>query len=79
MAKDRACPAPGVGGLLIVDAFKKIIENAATSAVYCVVLNAKNHELRHKFYAPLGFTALNDDPLHLYLPVSAVRKFVSAL
>ena len=79
MAKDRTCPADDVGGFLLGHAFKMIIEAAKRSAVFCVVLEAKNDSLKRKFYRPLGFMELNDDPLHLYLPISEVRKFVTAL
>jgi RimJ/RimL family protein N-acetyltransferase len=46
---------------------------ADSVGIYAVTVHALNERAR-RFYQRYGFTPLEDDPLHLYLPMKTIRK-----
>lgn len=69
---DRTVQGEGLGELLLVDALKRSGRIAEELGAYAVEVHALGQEAR-RFYERYGFTALEDDEDHLYLPISAVR------
>lgn len=67
----------GLGLLLMLDALARVVRIADELGIHAVEVVAL-HERARTFYQRLGFIALQDDPLHLFLPLSVVR-FTSAL
>ncbi len=66
----------GPGGVLLVDALKRVLRIADEIGIAAVEVWAKT-ECTRDFCGKYGFQALRDDPLHLYLPLGTVRQVVS--
>ena len=73
LAVSVAHQGKGIGTDLLVDALRRTIRIEKEIAVYAVEVVAKNERAKG-FYEKYGFTALKDDPLHLYLPMKAILK-----
>lgn len=76
LAVDRRCQGLGTGQQLMSFALQLALEFSQVVGLYAVVVDAK-HEAAKVFYETLGFTAMLDDPLCLYLPISTLQKSVS--
>src|ERR1700722_16197804 len=63
----------GLGGVLLVDALHRISTLANSVGVRAVEVHAIDEDAR-KFYVKYGFVSLVDNPNHLWLPMSVVRK-----
>src|ERR1051325_11117277 len=63
----------GLGGMLLIDAFRRII--SAADIVAARALDVKAISLRaRKWYLDRGFLPFRDTPNHLYLPLDTIRN-----
>src|SRR5437588_9239854 len=72
LAVDQSVQGQGLGGLLLADALRRCLGLADQLGVHAVEVDAIDEEAR-AFYEKYGFTALQDDPLHLYLPLASIE------
>jgi predicted GNAT family N-acyltransferase len=63
----------GIGGILLVDALKKALENSAHVASWAVVVDAIDVEAE-EFYRRYGFLPFPNKPNRLFLPMNSVQK-----
>jgi len=68
----------GLGEHLLVHALSQILRVSEIIGIFAVEVRAK-HESARKFYAKYGFVSLKDDPLHMYLPMSAIETLADDL
>ena len=73
LAVDRSVQGLGLGGFLLIDALRRAEHLARHLGVRAVEVDAVDDDARG-FYAQHGFIALKDDPHHLLLPMTLVRK-----
>jgi GNAT superfamily N-acetyltransferase len=73
LAVDKQAKGQGVGAFLLIDALRRITQVADQMGIYAVEVYALNESAK-QFYLKYGFTPLEDDPLHLYLPMKKIRK-----
>ncbi|MFW6106855.1 MAG: GNAT family N-acetyltransferase, partial [bacterium] len=73
LAVDRKFQAKGLGGILLVDALKRVRDTADKIGIHAVTVHALNASAR-KFYEAYGFQSLRDDDLHLFLPMATIRE-----
>jgi len=62
-----------VGGVLLIDALKRVRDTADSIGIHAVTVDAINASAR-RFYEAHGFQCLRDDTLHLFLPMATLRK-----
>lgn len=62
-----------IGETLLIDALARAEHASEQLAIHAVEVVALDESAR-AFYLKYGFTPLLDDPLHLYLPMKAIRK-----
>jgi GNAT superfamily N-acetyltransferase len=62
----------GLGGVLLIDALRRSLRVADSLGVVAMEVRARTERAR-VFYARYGFVGLEDDPLHLYLPLATAR------
>jgi GNAT superfamily N-acetyltransferase len=72
LAVDQSAQGQGLGGFLLADALRRCLSLAGQLGVHAVEVDAVDDQAR-AFYERYGFVALQDDPLHLYLPVATVE------
>lgn len=63
----------GLGGMLLVDALKRIVETGRGVAVHAAVVDAKN-EAAVSFYRKFGFIAFPSRPNRLFLPTATAEQ-----
>jgi GNAT superfamily N-acetyltransferase len=73
LAVDQSVRGQGLGRILLFHFLKKAQEISRTVGVYAVDLWSKDEEAR-SFYIKYGFLELQDDRLHLYLPLATVAQ-----
>ncbi len=73
LAVDVSMQGRGLGEDLLIDALARILRVGTQIGIQAVEVVAIN-ENATQFYLRYGFTPLRDDPRHLYLPLSTVRK-----
>jgi GNAT superfamily N-acetyltransferase len=73
LAVDRTAQGQGLGELLLLDALRRCEQIAEQIGVRAVEVDAID-ETAHRFYLKYGFLELLDDPRHLLLPMSDIRK-----
>jgi GNAT superfamily N-acetyltransferase len=73
LAVDKSVQGRGLGKIMLIDAFRRVLSIANTVGVRGVVVDAID-ENAVKFYKQYGFTALQDQPRRLLLPIQAIRK-----
>jgi len=73
LAIDRSSQGHGLGAVLLADALKRICQVSEQMGICVVTVHALGAKAR-SFYEAFGFQSFKDDPLHLYMPLSAVRK-----
>jgi len=73
LAVDREVQGQGLGEFLLMDALERIIRAADLLGIHAVEVFAKDDDAK-RFYLKYGFTPLQDDELHLYLPIRLVKK-----
>jgi GNAT superfamily N-acetyltransferase len=73
LATCRSVRGQGLGGILLIDALKRSLRVADELGVVAMEVWAKSESAR-TFYMKYGCMALEDDPLHLYLPLETARR-----
>lgn len=73
LAVDRRYQGQGLGGILLVDALKRVRDTADRIGIHAVTVDAMNVKVK-RFYEGFGFLPLLDDELHLFLPMATIRK-----
>jgi GNAT superfamily N-acetyltransferase len=73
LAVDRSVQGQGLGELLLIDALCRANHVADHIGVRAIEVHAIDDAAR-AFYRKYGFTALRDDPHHLFLPIHVVRQ-----
>lgn len=73
LAVDRQHQGQGLGGILLVDALKRVCNLADRIGIHAVTVHALNDSAK-RFYEAHGFLPLRDDPFHLFLPMATIRK-----
>lgn len=76
LAVDSRQKGKKLGDLLLRAAFGRALETSKTVASWAIVVDAKDETVR-SFYQRYGFRALEDRPLHLYLPMKDVERIVA--
>lgn len=73
LAVDRSAQGQGLGSLLLIDALRRAQHLAEHVGVRAVEVHAIDDAAR-QFYLRFGFIPLIDDPNHLFLSISVIRK-----
>jgi GNAT superfamily N-acetyltransferase len=73
LAVDRSLQGKGLGEFLLIDALRRAEFLATKIGVRAVEVEAFNDGAK-RFYERYGFLTLKDDPRHLFLPMSVIRK-----
>ena len=73
LAVDRSIQGQGLGSLLLIDALRRAQHLAEHVGVRAVEVDAIDDPAR-QFYLKFGFIPLLDDPNHLFLSMSVIRK-----
>jgi GNAT superfamily N-acetyltransferase len=63
----------GFGGLLLIDALRRILETGENIAAYATVVHAKNDDAV-AFYNKYGFIPFRSHPNRLFLPAATARQ-----
>jgi GNAT superfamily N-acetyltransferase len=73
LAVDRSAQGQGLGSLLLLDVLRRAQHLSDKVGFRAVEVDAIDDAAR-TFYLRFGFTPLADDPHHLYLPMTAIRR-----
>ena len=73
LAVDLSVQRQGLGEFLLIDALRRAEYLAAKIGVRAVEVHAINDAAK-RFYERYGFLSLLDDPHHLFMPMSMIRK-----
>jgi GNAT superfamily N-acetyltransferase len=73
LAVDKDYKGQGIGGLLLHDAFFKVLSIADKMGVYAVLVDAKNDAAK-AFYQNYSFITLQDSELTLFLPIDTIKS-----
>lgn len=76
LAVESNAQGRGLGLLLMLDALARVVRIADEMGIHAVEVVAL-HEWARAFYERLGFVVLQDDPLHLFLPLPIARSLLS--
>jgi len=77
LAVDRSAQGRGLGTFLLMDALKRCWDLSGQLGIHAVVVEAIDDSAR-AFYEKFGFAPLQDNPLHLYLPITIVEGVTKA-
>ena len=67
----------GLGSLLLIDAFSRILAASDLIAARALEVKAKDAEVA-EWYVRRGFLKFKDHPQHLYLPLDTIRQIVDS-
>lgn len=73
LAVDASVKGQGLGELLLIDALRRADYLSNQVGIRAVEVHALDESARG-FYLKYGFIPLQDDPQHLFLPITIVRK-----
>lgn len=73
LAVDRSVQGQRLGEFLLIDALRRAEYLAAKIGIRAVEVDAIDESAR-SFYLRYGFISLSDDPRHLFLAMSVIRK-----
>ena len=73
LAVDQTQQGQGLGRLLLLDALRRAQRLSETMGLFAVEVVALDEAAR-AFYLKYGFLPLQDDALHLYLPIKTIRQ-----
>lgn len=73
LAVDKSVQRQGLGEELLIDALRRAQHLASGLGIRAVEVDAIGEAAR-QFYLRFGFTSLEDDPNHLFLPMHVIRK-----
>jgi uncharacterized protein (DUF1778 family)/ribosomal protein S18 acetylase RimI-like enzyme len=76
LARSINLKGKGIGEILLTDALKKALHNAATVASWAVVVDAKDNKAI-AFYKRYGFLEFPNTPNRLFLPINTIRELFS--
>ena len=76
LAVDQEAQGRGIGLLLMLDALARVVHISQEMGIHAVEVVAL-HERARAFYERLGFLSLQNDPLHLFLPLSTARALLA--
>ncbi|EMA4784010.1 GNAT family N-acetyltransferase [Providencia huashanensis] len=77
LAVDLTEQNKGYGGVVLIDAVKRIIAAAEDMPVPMIIVDAKNTKAK-KWYEGYGFKSLPNQPNRLFMPVKAARDMLGA-
>jgi GNAT superfamily N-acetyltransferase len=63
----------GVGELLVIDAFKRVVASSAEVAAFAIVVDAKDLAAQ-RFYAALGFRAFPSRASKMFIPIAVAKQ-----
>jgi GNAT superfamily N-acetyltransferase len=72
LAVDKRMQKQGLGEHLLLDAMRRVDQTAAEIGIHAIEVDAIDDAAK-QFYLKFGFTQLQDDPRHLYIPMKTVR------
>lgn len=73
LAVDRSVQGQGLGEFLLIDALRRAEYLASKIGIRAVEVDAINEDAK-RFYERFGFLTLKDDPRHLFLSMTVIRK-----
>src|SRR5438093_94258 len=73
LAVDQSVQKQGLGELLLKDALARCLQLATQLGIHAVEVEAIDSHAKD-FYEKHGFISLNDDPLHLFLPLATIEQ-----
>ena len=73
LAVDSAVRGQGLGRLLMLDALRRCLELCAQLGIHAVEVDALDSEAK-AFYEKFGFAPLEDQQLHLFLPLATIEQ-----
>ncbi len=73
LARDITMKGKGIGSLLLMDAFERILRISDELGINGIEVDAKDEKAK-EFYKSYGFEELLDDDLHLYISIKVIRK-----
>jgi GNAT superfamily N-acetyltransferase len=73
LAVDRQVHGQGLGEFLLLDAFHRCLGFSAELGVHAVEVQAIDEKAK-SFYEKYGFSALTDDPRHLFITIAKLAK-----
>jgi len=73
LAVDKSVRKRRLGETLLIHALQSIQRAAKIVGIYAAVVDAFDESAR-RFYLKYGFEELNDDRLHLYLPMKTIER-----
>jgi ribosomal protein S18 acetylase RimI-like enzyme len=76
LAVRSSCQGQGLGGLLLIDALRKMISASEVVAARAVELIAADEKVA-KWYASYGFLPFKDSPVHLYMAFDTAKQIVA--
>ena len=77
LAVDQAVQGQGLGRFLLVDALKRCLDLSGRLGIHAIEVHALDQDAR-AFYEKFGFVPLQDNELHLYLPVATIEEAFGA-
>lgn len=76
LARSEAERGTGMGGLLLADAIKRVVQATAIAATWAIVVEAKD-EAGKRFYEAHGFIPFASRPRRLFLPTDTARAAIA--
>jgi len=73
LAVDRSIQGQGLGRRLLMDALRRCVGLSRELGIFAVEVQAIDPAAR-EFYERFGFVCLEDNDLHLYLPISTAEE-----
>ena len=83
IARDQRFRGGGYGGMLLVDALRRIAQAATAIGIAVVMLDVfdcgdpERVARRKALYGEFGFTPLASNPLRMYLPIATIRTLLA--
>lgn len=76
LAIDQTAQGQGLGELLLVDAFQRIVRGSYYFGIRLVLVDAIDEKAK-SFYLKYGFIPFDDNPFKLYLPIKTIAPLVN--
>jgi GNAT superfamily N-acetyltransferase len=73
LAVDQSVQKQGLGNLLLKDALGRCLQLSTQLGIHAIEVEAIDAQAKD-FYEKHGFIPLNDDPLHLFLPLATIEQ-----
>jgi len=73
LAVDQSAQKQGLGALLLKDGLMRSLQLSTQLGVHAIEVEAIDARAKD-FYEKHGFICLNDDPLHLFLPLATIEQ-----